>query len=115
MLECIWLEVKPINSKSYLVGHIYRPPNSFVQWNKFFEDCIEKVLQEEKEIYLIGDINRDLLNDQIHRAWGDYIDPFGLTQLVSEATRVTPDSRTLIDHIYIVIILKMLNLYLYLN
>ena len=100
MLECIWLEVKPINSKSYLVGHIYRPPNSSVQWNEFFEDCIEKVLQEEKEIYLLGDINRDLLNDQIHRAWGDYMEPFGLTQLVSEATRVTPDSRTLIDHIY---------------
>ena len=100
MLECIWLEVKPIKSKSYLVGQIYRPPNLSVQWNEFFEDCIEKVLQEEKEIYLLGDINRDLLNDQIHRAWGDYIEPFGLTQLVSEATRVTPDSRTLIDHIY---------------
>ena len=28
------------------------------------------------------------------------MEPFGLTQLVSEATRVTNDSRTLIDHIY---------------
>ena len=64
------------------------------------EDCIEKVLREEKEIYLMGGINRDLLNSQIKKVWTDYMEPFGLTQLVSEATRVTNDSRTLIDHIY---------------
>ena len=27
-----------------------------IQWNEFFEDCIEKVLQEEKEIYILGDV-----------------------------------------------------------
>ena len=99
-LECIWIEVKPINSRSFLVGHIYRPPNSTVQWNEFLEECLENVLQEEKEMYIVGDINRDLLNDQIQRAWSDYIEPFGLTQLVFEPTRITSESRTLIDHIY---------------
>ena len=48
----------------------------------------------------MGDINRDLLNNQIKNAWTDYMEPFGLTQLVSEPTRVTGDSSTLIDHIY---------------
>ena len=99
-LECIWLEVKPVKSKPFLVGHIYRPPNSGVIWNELFEDCLENVLKEEKELYILGDINRDLLNNQINKAWSDYIEPFGLTQLVSEATRVTSHSRTLIDHIY---------------
>ena len=99
-LECIWTEIKPKNNSPYLVGHIYRPPNSSIQWNEFFEDCIEKVLQEEKEMYLLGDINRDLLNDQIRSIWNDYVEPFGLTQVVSEPTRVTSNSRTLIDHIY---------------
>ena len=61
---------------------------------------MENVLRENKDIYLMGDINRDLLNNQIKNAWADYMEPFGLTQLVSEATRVTNDSRTLIDHIY---------------
>ena len=32
-LECIWLEIKPVNSKSFLLGNIYRPPNSTVEWN----------------------------------------------------------------------------------
>ena len=99
-LECVWLEIKPVKSKPFLVGNIYRPPNSNIQWNGIFEDCIEIVLQEEKEIYLMGDINRDLLNNNIRKAWTDYMEPFGLIQLISEATRVTPDSETLIDHIY---------------
>ena len=37
----------------------------------------------------MGDINRDLLNNQIKNVWTEYMEPFGLTQLVSEATRVT--------------------------
>ena len=99
-LECLWLEIKPVKSKSFLVGNIYRPPNSTVQWNTIFEDCIENVLREDKEIYLMGDINKDLLNSQIKNVWTEYIVSFGLTQLVSEATRVTSNSKTLIDHIY---------------
>ena len=99
-LECIWLEIKPKKSKPFLVGNIYRPPNSNSEWNAIFEDCIENVLREEKEIYLMGDINRDLLNNNVKKSWTDYMEPFGLTQLVSEATRVTRDYRTLLDHIY---------------
>ena len=64
-LECIWLEIKPVKSKPFLLCNIYRPPNSTVQWNSIFEDCMENVLKEEKELYLMGDFNRDLLNVQI--------------------------------------------------
>ena len=60
-LECIWLEIRPSKSKPFLISNIYRPPNSTVQWNEIFEENIENVLREEKEIYLMGDINRDLL------------------------------------------------------
>ena len=99
-LECIWLEVKPNKSKPFLVGHIYRPPDSGIIWNETFEDCIENVLKEEKELYLLGDVNRDLLNRQIKTSWSEYMEPFGLSQLVSEATRVTSTTKTLIDHLY---------------
>ena len=99
-IECIWVEIKPAKSRPFLIGNIYRPPNSTVQWNEYFEDCIKNVLQEEKEIYLLGDINRNLLDSQIKRIWNDYMEPFGLTQFVSEPTQVTSESRSLIDHIY---------------
>ena len=58
------------------------------------------MLKEEKEIYLMGDFNRDLLSNQVNKAWTDYMEPFGLFQLVTQATRETAESKTLIDHIY---------------
>ena len=48
----------------------------------------------------MGDVNRDLLNNQINNVWTEYMEAFCLTQLVSEATRVTNNFITLIDHIY---------------
>ena len=53
-----------------------------------FEDCIENVLKEEKEIYLMGDINRNLLSNNVKKSWSYYMEPFGLTQLISEITSV---------------------------
>ena len=88
-----------MKSKAFLVGNIYRPSNSTIQWNEIFEACIENV-GEDKDIYLMEDINRDLLNNQIKNAWTEFMEPFGLTQLVSEPTRVTGDSSTIIDNIY---------------
>ena len=64
-LECIWLEIRPSKSKPFLIENIYRPPNSTVQWNEIFEENIENVLREEKEIYLMGDINKNILHKQI--------------------------------------------------
>ena len=54
-MECLWLEVFPKNSKSFLVGNLYRHPNEGVQWNEHFEDFMETVLGKQKEIYLLGD------------------------------------------------------------
>ena len=53
-----------------------------------------------KGFYLLGDFNRDLLNEQISKPWLEYLEPFGLIQKVSQATRKTSFSETLIDHIY---------------
>ena len=59
------------------------------------------VMSEEKELFILGDINRDLFNSQIKRHWLDYMNSHGLTQHVNEPTRVVPNtSETLIDHIY---------------
>lgn len=99
--ESMWFEIFPKNSRSFLVGHFYRNPLSTIAWNEMFDDQIEKVIQEEKELFILGDINRDLLNPQIKRQWLDYMNSHGLIQHVREPTRVVPDaSKTLIDHIY---------------
>ena len=55
---------------------------------------------EDKELFLLGDFNKKLLNEETDRHWGNFTTSLGLSQLVSEVTRVTKDSATLIDHIY---------------
>ncbi|MCG8048691.1 MAG: endonuclease/exonuclease/phosphatase family protein, partial [Candidatus Thiodiazotropha endolucinida] len=99
-LECVWVEICPKNSRPFLLCFMYRHPNSTVAWNESFENCIDKSMEEEKELYILGDFNRDLLNSNIKRNWVEFITQFGLSQMVTQATRVTPRSSTLIDHIY---------------
>lgn len=99
--ESVWLEVFPKCSKSFLVGHFYRNPQSNITWNETFDDQVEKVMDENKEVFILGDFNKDLLNLQIKQQWLDYINSHGLVQHVGEATRVVPNhSKTLIDHVY---------------
>lgn len=99
-ISCLWLEISPANTKSFLVGNIYRPPDSRVEYNDRFEDFIDIVINEGKEFILLGDFNKNLRNFDIDREWGNFATSLGLTQLVTEPTRVTKDSKTLIDHIY---------------
>ena len=99
-ISCMWLEISPANTKSSLVGNIYRPPDSRVEYNDRFEDFIDIVINERKEFILLGDFNKNLRDVDIDREWGNFTTSLGLTQLVTEPTRVTKDSKTLIDHIY---------------
>ena len=61
---------------------------------------MDKVLECEKEMYLMGDFNRDLMQTNIKQSWVEYMESFGLHQIVNMPTRVTDQSATLIDHIY---------------
>ena len=47
-ISCIWLEISPVKGKSFLVGNMYRPPDSKVKYNDRFENFIDNVLTEEK-------------------------------------------------------------------
>ena len=79
---------------------MYRPPDSKIEFNDRFEDFIDVVSNENKDFFLLGDFNRNLLNHKIDRDWGNFTSSLGLTQLISEPTRVTQESKTLIDQIY---------------
>ena len=88
------------NSKSFLVVNLYRNPKETVQWNENFENLMEKARCEEKEIYVLGDFNHDLLNTKIKKPWLDFMEQLRLFQKVSQPTRETNNTKTLIDHIY---------------
>ena len=77
-----------------------RHPNETVQWNEIFDNQFDKVIACEKEIYLMGDFNRDLLQVNIKKTWLEYMESFGLEQIVKSPTRITNHSETLIDRFW---------------
>ena len=79
---------------------MYRPPNSKVEFVDRFESFIDKVSSERKEIILLGDFNKNLLNERKDIEWENFTTSLGFSQLVYDPTRVTENSSTLIDHIY---------------
>jgi exonuclease III len=99
-LESLWLEIKQVSAKSVLLGFIYRPPNSAVEWYQLFEQESTKVIAENKHVVLLGDFNIDMFSENGSR-WSDLFESFGMSQLINEPTRVTSKSSTLIDHILV--------------
>ena len=79
---------------------MYRPPNSKVEFNDRFENFIDIVSREGKETILLGDFNKNLLNEHKDIEWDNLVISLGISQLVCDPTRVTNTSSTLIDHIY---------------
>lgn len=100
-IECIWIEICPEKAKHFLVGCIYRPPDSSSylpkNWKNLFSDMLITVNNLEKEIILLGDININYLKKAEHREIKDIITAQGMKQIVKDPTRVTVDSKTLID------------------
>ena len=86
--------------KPILIGNMYRPPDSRVEYDDRLEEFIDNVSQEGKEIILLGDFNKNLLPGTANNEWENFMLSLRLSQIISEPTRVTNTSSTLIDHIY---------------
>ena len=99
-IACLWLEITPEKGKSVLVGNLYRNPSEKIEWNERFEQFLEHVLVEDKEVILIGDFNKNLLNMNANRDWAVLTESLGVSQIVMQPTRVTLSTSSLLDHIY---------------
>ena len=66
-ISCIWLEISPNKGKPFLIGNMYRPPDSKVEYYDRFEDFIENASEEGKEIILLGDFDKNLSDHNLDR------------------------------------------------
>ena len=60
-LELICAKIKKPKSKPLLITTWYRPPNSNIELFSEFENFLELLEDENKEIIITGDLNCDLL------------------------------------------------------
>ena len=103
-LEAVCVEIIKPHSKPFLVTTVYRPPSALSEFFDHFEKLIKAVDNENKEMYILGDLNCNMLktnNDSNipTKKIKSLYELYQLTQLIDEATRITPTTTSLIDHI----------------
>ena len=106
-LESSFSEILVKGDKNIIVGCIYKHPSMDIdEFNILFEEAMEKITGENKEIYLLGDFNLDLLkidDDDKGKKVDEYFNILCKNFLVPHITlptRITPSSATLIDNIF---------------
>ena len=90
-------------SKPFLVVTWYRPPCSSAELFSHYETLIGKLDSLDLEYYLMGDLNCNMASahfDSNTRLLCEISDIYGLQQLITEPTRITESSSSLIKVIF---------------
>ena len=102
-IESQWVLVKQPNSKTILIGNIYRPPQGNIEnFIQVLENSFTNIDLSKTELYLMGDFNIDMLDKKncFTKKLLDFIKPFGLHQLIKSPTRYSKDKNSLLDNIF---------------
>ena len=104
-LESVFIEIINKKGKNTIVGCIYKHPKLAIDEfnNQFLSPMLEKVSFENKEVYLMGSFNINLLNYESNRETGDFLNNLhsnSLVRYITLPTCITPRSKTLIDNIF---------------
>ena len=107
--ESIFIQLYTDRNKFKIIGNVYRPPGLNVE---DFTEKLNNILcsikqhpeyKKATEIVLLGDFNINLLQHDKHNPTQKYLEHLishGMIPLITLPTRITPTSKTLIDHIY---------------
>ena len=102
--ESTWGEIKNSKSKNIVFGCIYRHPRySLNEFLLYFEKCLNLVGKENKEVYLCGDFNIDLLKIDENNSYYEFYNTlcsYGYLPKIIHPTRVTERDTSLIDNIF---------------
>lgn len=94
--EGLFIKITLHENKQLIIGNTYRPPNS--PKVKSIKNIISTVssLVSNKEMILMGDFNINWLHSSTHTE-RNMINSLNLTQLITEPTRFTLTSKSLLD------------------
>ena len=96
-LEAVWVEVND-GEQTIVVSCMYRPPDSPVAYFDSILDSLDMVV-DSKHLVVLGDLNHNYdLSQPLDTNPVHYLEQVcNMRQLITEQTRVTSDSSTLID------------------
>ena len=94
-IEDVWVSVQMRKLPSFIIGSIYRHPKATVDSFEYLSNVFKEISLYNKPYFILGDINDNLFYPNCNL--NKIINNLGLSQLVTEPTRITKDSNTLID------------------
>ena len=103
-LESTFIEI--INSKksNIVVGCAYKHTNMDVlDFNSLVNQLLDKISKEQKQIFVLGDFNINLLNYNEHQPTNEFLDSLASNSIIPyilQPTRITSHSKTLIANIF---------------
>ena len=100
-IEAVCLEINKPNSKPFVVISCYRPPSyNPTKFFEYIETIINGLDSGDRELYILGDLNCNMLSSKNTVPNAQFLslcELYQLEQLIKNPTRITMQSRTLID------------------
>ena len=99
-LEVQWVSIAQKPNKTILIGNIYRPPQgSATDCIDLLENILTNIIAYKIEVILMGDLNLDLLDNNIKSAKYllSTLKQLGLRQLIKEPTRYSQNKDSCLD------------------
>ena len=105
-LESVFIELNQKNEQNIVIGCVYRHPCMSI--NEFLDEYLSPFLElssnENKKLILLGDFNIDLLKFETSNSVSNFIDLISSYYVMPQIflpTRITQNSKTLIDNIFV--------------
>ena len=102
--QALWVEISFVNHKNIVCGIIYRKHNSPDYFLTYLDKTKEKMVSDERDVYIMGDFNIDLLKYESSQITQDFLLSLRscyLIPTVDKPTHVHRASATLIDNIFV--------------
>src|SRR5688572_1861759 len=102
--EALLLRFPQADGSYFVIGVVYRPPGTDVRaFNDEFVQLLSVLTTKTRDIYILGDFNIDLLKAQDHPPTSKFLDIMSSHHFlpsITQPTRITTTSSTLIENIF---------------
>lgn len=102
--ESLFLEIYVQNKRNIIIAVVYRDPHTNVEeFNCEIDACLQKLGKENKDVYIMGDFNINLLNCSTVNHVNEFVNILynkSYRPLIDKPTRICKSSTTLIDNIF---------------
>ena len=102
-IEALCIEIVNNNGKNILINTQYRQPvGIYSEFEKYMKDFTNKVKNNGKDLYIVGDMNLNLLDHRRNSKVKEYLNIVSqnlLIPMINKTTRVSKSNAIVIDHI----------------